>query len=244
VASGRVSICFTEPDRTTLIADATVAIWAGRWWMYPAGAGSVTANPPRSWESWKAKAGFSSFRYYGANSFLNRALSPVFGGTPQSKLHTSILQANDDKSFGSANGGSNPDSPPSSVSFKVLKRRTQDSPSSQEAQAICTKTCTGACPRQIHDTLAPRQSRRGPDRSCLDAQHQVLPWPTPLKAIRNPRTDVAFSGRCVDGPFFEPPVEHKDVAEMHGEVRIQRPSNLRNPATPFVAPRHSVARND
>jgi hypothetical protein len=33
---------------------------------------------------------------------------------------------------------------------------------------------------------------------CLDAQHRVLPWPTSLKAIRNPRTDVAFSGRCVD----------------------------------------------
>jgi hypothetical protein len=42
-----------------------------------------------------------------AISFWNRALSPVFGGAPQSKLHTSILQANDYKRFGSANGGRN-----------------------------------------------------------------------------------------------------------------------------------------
>ena len=34
--------------------------------------------------------------------------------------------------------------------------------------------------------------------SYLDAEHQALPWPTSLKAIRNPRTDVAFSGRCMD----------------------------------------------
>src|ERR1700692_2769095 len=31
---------------------------------------------------------------------------------------------------------------------------------------------------------------------------------------------------------------------MHGKVRIQRPRNFRNRATPFVAPRYSVARND
>ena len=78
----------------------------------------------------------------------------------------------------------------------------------------------------------------------LDAQHQVLRWPSSLKAIRNPWTDVAFSGRCVDRPFFEPPVKHKDVVEMYGKVRIQRPFNFRNRATPFVAPRYSVARND
>src|SRR5258708_28237287 len=42
--------------------------------------------------------------YCRAISFWNRALSPVFGGAPQAKLHTSILQANDLKRFGSANG--------------------------------------------------------------------------------------------------------------------------------------------
>src|ERR1700752_1705576 len=31
---------------------------------------------------------------------------------------------------------------------------------------------------------------------------------------------------------------------MHGKVRIQLPFNFRNRATPFVAPRYSVARND
>src|SRR5713101_3301973 len=31
---------------------------------------------------------------------------------------------------------------------------------------------------------------------------------------------------------------------MYGKVRIQRPCNFRNGATPFVAPRYSVARND
>src|SRR5216684_4342118 len=31
---------------------------------------------------------------------------------------------------------------------------------------------------------------------------------------------------------------------MDGKVRIQRPRNFRNGATPFVAPRYSVARND
>src|SRR6266849_3275137 len=31
---------------------------------------------------------------------------------------------------------------------------------------------------------------------------------------------------------------------MDGKVRIQRPCNFRNRATPFVAPRYSVARND
>src|SRR5712664_644385 len=54
----------------------------------------------------------------------------------------------------------------------------------------------------------------------------------------------SFQCRCVDRPFFEPPVEHKDVVEMYGKVRIQRPRNFRNRATPFVAPRYSVARND
>ncbi len=39
---------------------------------------------------------------------------------------------------------------------------------------------------------------RDPIVPCLDARHQVLPWPTSLKAIRNPRTDIAFSGRRVD----------------------------------------------
>jgi hypothetical protein len=32
----------------------------------------------------------------------------------------------------------------------------------------------------------------------LDARRLVLPWPSSLKAIRNPWTDVAFRGRCVD----------------------------------------------
>src|SRR5260370_17740492 len=31
---------------------------------------------------------------------------------------------------------------------------------------------------------------------------------------------------------------------MDGKVRIQRPRNFRNRATPFIAPRYSVARND
>src|SRR5690349_15663247 len=31
---------------------------------------------------------------------------------------------------------------------------------------------------------------------------------------------------------------------MHGKVRIQLPCNFRNRATPFVAPRHAVTRND
>src|SRR4029077_2294394 len=31
---------------------------------------------------------------------------------------------------------------------------------------------------------------------------------------------------------------------MHRKVLIQRPSNFRNRATPFVAPRYSVTRND
>src|SRR5258708_26791563 len=31
---------------------------------------------------------------------------------------------------------------------------------------------------------------------------------------------------------------------MYGKVRIQLPCNFRNRATPFVAPRYSVARND
>src|SRR5260370_27430629 len=54
-------------------------------------------------------------------------------------------------------------------------------------------------PRQFQNDLEqPRRRIEIQIVPCLDAQHQVLPWPTSLKAIRNPRTDVAFSGRCVD----------------------------------------------
>ena len=65
-----------------------------------------------------------------------------------------------------------------------------------------------------------------------------------LIAISNIRTDVAFRCRCVDCLFFELAIEHEDAVKMNGEVRSRRPSHFSNRTTPFVAPWHSIARND
>jgi hypothetical protein len=51
------------------------------------------------------KGQFSSFRYYGANSIWNRALPRSLAERRSARLHTSILQVDDYKWFGSANGG-------------------------------------------------------------------------------------------------------------------------------------------